>query len=410
MDSLLFQTKGQLGKIKPNVNNLRLTSIGLLANLITAGFMTTIGLLTGPISDYFGIELTAATKMFSWSTGGYFVGSIVAFFLLDYMRARTVMLVFGVAMLAATLLNLLNNEILILQLVLGVVGFLCGAGVCIAGTIISRVWERKPRQVALLSQDAIYNVGGVIFPFVTAYILGAGMHWGATYVVAALLCFAVFYLIFKSSFDFEAKSMQTEQGEPKTEWNMSAILAGVFLFLIILAKYTIVIWLPSYAETYLGATTLQSSELIARLFGVALIGSIIGTILIARVNLTVFVASAVLLGFLACMQITNVKDISALMLVVSILGLSLSVLWNGFVAYGVALLRRPSHKHISYIVFCGGVGSTVAPLMSGEFVEAFGMTAVFDLMAAVYGSVFLGLAGYGFLLRMKAVRAGNNTR
>ena len=405
MDSLPFQAKGQLVNIKPNMNNLRLTSIGLLANLITAGFMTTIGLLTGPISDYFGIELTLATKMFSWATGGYFVGSIVAFFVLDFIRARTVMLIFGIVLLLVTLLNLLNTEVILLQLVLGVSGFLCGIGVCIAGTIMSRVWEHKPRQVALLSQDAIYNVGGVIFPFITAYILGSGMHWGIIYVVASLLCLAVFYLIFKSSFDFEMKPEEVAQGHLEIEWNMSAILAGVFLFLIILAKYTIVIWLPNYAETHLGATTLQSSELIARLFGVALIGSVIGTILVAKVNLTVFVASAVLIGFLACVQITRVADIGSLMLVVSLLGLSLSVLWNGFVAYGVALLRQPSHKHVSYIVFCGGAGSTVAPLMSGEFVEAFGMIGVFNLMSMVYGSVFVGLAGYGVVLRVKAMRS-----
>lgn len=315
------------------------------------------------------------------------------------------MLIFGIVLLTATLLNLLNTEVILLQLVLGVSGFLCGTGVCIAGTIISRVWEHKPRQVALLSQDAIYNVGGVIFPFITAYILGAGMHWGSTYIASALLCLAVFYLVAKSSFDFETRSIQEKQEGLKTEWNMSAVLAGVFLFLIILAKYTIVIWLPNYAETYLGANTLQSSELIARLFGVALIGSIIGTILIAKVNLTVFVASAVLVGFLACVQITRVADIGSLMLVVSLLGLSLSVLWNGFVAYGVALLRRPSHKHVSYIVFCGGAGSTVAPLMSGEFVEAFGMIGVFNLMSIVYGSVFVGLAGYGLVRRIKAMRS-----
>ena len=384
-----------------STNNLRLTSISLLANLVTAGFFTIIGLLTGPISGQFDIELTSVTKQFSWLTGSYFVGSIMTFFILDYMSARIMLLIYAVVIILTAICTVSNTSYTVLPIILGVIGFLSGMAICIAGTLISKIWKHKHRQVALLSQDAAFNIGGVIFPFTAAYILAANIHWGFNYILAASSLIVVLYLTVISSFEFESKQQHEEGNNIKTELNLSVALAGIFLFLVVVGKYIIIIWLPNYAETYLDATTFQSGELIARLFGVALIGSIVGIILIAKVNLTLFVATAVLIGLLSSMQFTKMTDLKGLTLMVSIFGLSLSVLWNGFVAYGVALLHRPSHKHVSYIIFCGGAGATVTPLVSGIFVESFGVIAALNVVAALYGIVFLTIVVHGTALRMK---------
>ena len=384
-----------------NKNDLRLTSISLLANLVTAGFFTVIGLLTGPISQQFGIELTSVTKQFSWLTGCYFVGSMVTFFILDYVSTRTMLLIYAGVILLTAIFAVFNTSRTLLPIILGVIGLLSGMAICIAGTIISKIWRHKHQQIALLSQDVAFNIGGVIFPFSAAYILATGMQWGFSYIVAALGLIVVLYLSVISSFEFEAKPPHGEEEKIKTELNSSVVLAGIFLFLVVVSKYIIIVWLPNYAETYLDATTLQSGELIAKVFGVALIGSVIGTILIAKVNLTLFVATAVLIGFLSSLQFTKMPDIKGLMLMASIFGLSLSVLWNGFVAYGVALLRRPSHKHVSYIIFCGGAGATVTPLVSGIFVESYGVFAVLDVVAALYGMVFLTIVVHGIVLKTR---------
>ena len=384
-----------------STNNLRLTSISLLANLVTAGFFTIIGLLIGPISGQFDIELTSVTKQFSWLTGSYFVGSIMTFFILDYMSARIMLLIYAVVIILTAICTVSNTSYTVLPIILGVIGFLSGMAICIAGTLISKIWKHNHQQVALLSQDAAFNIGGVIFPFTAAYILAANMHWGFNYILAASSLIVVLYLIVISSFEFESKQQHEEGNNIKTELNLSVALAGMFLFLVVVGKYIIIIWLPNYAETYLDATTFQSGELIARLFGVALIGSIVGTLLIAKVNLTLFVATAVLIGLLSSMQLTKMTDLKGLMLMVSIFGLSLAVLWNGFVAYGVALLHRPSHKHVSYIIFCGGAGATITPLVSGIFVESFGVIAALNVVAALYGIVFLTIVVHGTALRMK---------
>lgn len=384
-----------------NINKLRLTVICLLINLITAGFFLTIGLLTGPISEQFGVELTYTAKQFSWLTGSYFAGTIVTFFILDYLSVRTMLLIYGAVIIGAALLSVVNTSIFLLPLILAMIGFLSGISICTAGTVISQIWKGKHQQVALLSQDAAFNVGGVVFPFVTAYILGAGMHWGYSYIVAALTILLVVSLILVSSFEFAPPQPQEQEENARTVFNFKVVLGGVFLFLVVVAKYIIIVWLPTYAETQLGATPLESSELVARVFGVALIGSVVGAIIIAKVNLTLFVAAAVLIGLLSSWQFTKADELQSLMLMVSLFGLSLSVLWNGFIAYGVAGLKSPSHKHISYIVFCGGLAATVTPVLSGLFVESFGLVPIFDAVAVLYGAVFIGIVLHEIAGRLK---------
>lgn len=375
-----------------------MTSISLIANLVAAGFLTTIGLLIGPLSNELDIDLTNATKLFSWLTGSYFIATIVTFIALDYLSIRAMLLLYTAGILLASLGTLAVDSAAYLTVILCVIGFFCGTSICVAGTIIGIIWKQKQQQIILLSQDAIFNIGGIIFPFLTVFILGAGLHWGISYVVAALPLLIVIYLIAISSWNIEFGVEPEAQQTTKTEWNASVILAGIFLFSIIAAKYVYIIWLPNYAETQLGATATQSGELIARMFGVALFGSIIGAILIAKTNLTLFVASAVFIGLLGSLQITGTSDVGELVLAVSLLGLSLSVLYNGFMAYGIAQLSRPSHKHVSYIIFCGSAGAMVAPMASGLLVESFGLTSTLNSVPAIYGFVFIVIAARGISL------------
>lgn len=391
-----------------NANKWRLTLTSYSAGFASAGFFTTIGLLIGPLSEQFGMDISAATKLFTWFTGAYFVGSIVTFFVLDHIRAKTMLLYYGVIVFIASLLNIWNSSTVVLPMILSVIGLLCGISTCTAGTIISKIWNGKHRQAALISQDAVFNVGGVVYPMAAALMLGAGIHWGGVYVIAAVPSVAVIILIVISTFDFEESEPSERKRNTRTEWPIGVILAGLFLFIIILCKYVVVIWMPNYAENYLNATPLESGELIARIFGVALIGSVIGAIVVSRMNIMLFVAIAVVIGFLSSMQFTTQSSLEGLMLMATLFGLSLSVLWSGFIAYGVAFVRNPSHKHVSYILFCGGLGSTVTPLASGFIVESFGVIPMFHVVTALYGLVLLIILAHSASLRMSSMRLGAN--
>ena len=303
-----------------NFNKTRLTVICYGTNLVSAGFFTTMGLLVGPLSEQFGIDAASASRQFTWFTGSYFAGSILSFFVLDHISARSVLFSYGLLFMLLVLVNTVIEQLFLLSSVFCLLGIICGISVCAGSTVISLIWSEKYRQSALIGQDAAFNVGGIVFPLTTAYMLERSIHWGVSYIPAVLPAILFIYLILISSFDFESDRKDTETDNAKVEWNAGVILAGIFLFLVVTSKYITVIWLPNYAETSLNATPLQSGELIARLFGVALVGSVVGAIVVSRVNIMLFAAIAVLVGFLSSMQFTAMTDLEGLMLMVTLFG------------------------------------------------------------------------------------------
>ena len=74
------------------INQTRLMFIPLLATLIMAGFVTTIGLVTEPAANDYGVSIAEIAGQFSWLTAGIFVGGILAFFIFDYLPIRQVIL------------------------------------------------------------------------------------------------------------------------------------------------------------------------------------------------------------------------------------------------------------------------------------------------------------------------------
>ena len=62
-------------------NNVRLFAVCLLAAFVIAGFLAPYGILVGPIAAAFLTEIGVIGSLFSFFTGGIFVGYIVAFYI-----------------------------------------------------------------------------------------------------------------------------------------------------------------------------------------------------------------------------------------------------------------------------------------------------------------------------------------
>ena len=369
-------------------NRLLLTAICLLANFILAGFIVQTGLITEPIAESMGISLVEATKQFTLLYGGYLAGTALVFFGLDYIRINLALIIyaFGTLLAAATLY--IASELITLALLLGVLGTLGGASAGIAGTILGRIWHGNHRQTAFLAQDAAFNFGGTIYPMVTVIILTSGYTWPGIYLFVATGVVLILALLFGADTDHEDKK-QAETTPTRTEWNPGIIAAGLALFIAITAKYIIILWLPNYAEAELAATTEESGQIISTIFGMALAGSIIGTLIVTRIKLIYFMLTAVLLGFISSFQFTLSDTIDDLMLLAGLYGIAISVLYNVFTAYGVEFVVSVTHKHVAYILFCGGIAQTIAPHLSSMLVDASGMTKALTIGAFFYAVVIV---------------------
>ena len=206
-------------------NNIRLFTVCMLAAFVISGFLAPYGLLVGPIANAFATEVGVIGSLFSFFTGGIFVGYIVAFYIFDRVSVKTI-IVISYGVVAITVSGIfLAPAIGMLSTALAVIGFSCSLVVCGSATLISQIWHDKQRQSALVAQDAAFNGGGIFFTAVTAQLIAKDFSWQISYAPPAL--FALMALVL-AAFTRLRIAGQAEQEEKKTtEWNVGIVSVGV---------------------------------------------------------------------------------------------------------------------------------------------------------------------------------------
>ena len=351
---------------------LRLSLVCILIYVVVAGFVTQIGLLTGPIASAYNKEVTSATAIFSFLTGGFLAGTFAAYFLLDYIRIKSMVLGYGLLLIISVSSILFIENYSVLPIFLGIIGFVTGISTCIAGIVIGRLWEAKKRESFFIGLDAAYNLGGVFFPFVTTYILLRQLPWAYCLLAVVIFVVIILYLSLQSGFTNINPDKNTSVSQGKVEWNSGIIIAGVSLFLVIHGKYSIILWLPQYAQNVLALGPEEAGKLISSVFSTALIGSVAGIYIVAKIRIMYFICAALLIGTLSGLLFTFVDSYASAVLIAATFGLAVSVLYNVFVVYGLNFVSQPSHKHISFVIVSSGIAATIAPYSSSLIVKWFG--------------------------------------
>jgi hypothetical protein len=104
-------------------NKHKITLVSFLAYFVMSGMLAPIGIISGPMAEYFDVPITEVTANFSFLTFGLLGGAIFALFVFERIELKNVMIAtFGVIAVCLVSLNLHDNESL-LWLSIGVVGF-----------------------------------------------------------------------------------------------------------------------------------------------------------------------------------------------------------------------------------------------------------------------------------------------
>jgi len=375
-------------------NNVRLFAVCLLAAFVIAGFLAPYGILVGPIADAFLTEIGVIGSLFSFFTGGIFVGYIVAFYIFVQVKVKTIIVVgYGVVALAVTSIFLAPG-IVTLSTALAVIGFCCSLIVCGSVTLISQTWHGKQRQSALVAQDAAFNGGGIFFTAITAHLIGNNLSWQVGYVPPALFALMTIALAIFTRLRITG---QTEQkSNEMTEWNAGIILVGVAVMLFMAAKLTVIVWAPQYLEQEFGASPRQASNVMTNVFQAAFLGSLVGTYVVSKVRIHYFLAMMISLGVIATLVMLLTEDLQVVTAMGYLFGLSVSATFNSYMAFALGFVSSPNHRNVAYMLLAGAVGSGLGPLISSQSVLITDTTRTpiifaFSLMALVLAAVlFIG--------------------
>ncbi len=378
-----------------SINQYRLMLLPLLATLIMAGFVTTVGLLTAPAAETYGVEITSISAQFTWLTGGIFLGGVVAFFIFDYLSIKSVIVwMYGLSAILIGVLHL-SGVYSLLPWLFFVIGLLLAVVTCGAVTVITQQWMGKQRQMIMVGQDAMFNGGGIIFSFAATWFVVRELPWTSVYVVVAgLIAFVVLLSVVS---DFKPQVTLDDDDEPTGVggWNTGIILVGISLALFMLAKISIFVWAPQYLEQNFGATVEASGTFMGNIFTAAFIGSLFGTWAASRVDVKYLLFCFVFISTASVFAFTQTDSVDVMLLLAYCYGVSVSATYNSYVAFGLSFIVSPNHKNVVYLQLMSGLGSTLAPFASSMIVERGGdiETAIqFCFVTLVLVAISLGIA------------------
>ncbi len=361
--------------------------------------MTTVGLLTEPAALKYGVELTDIASQFTWFTGGVFLGGILSFFVFDYFAIKRVILWSYVVSVGLILWLHFSAQYFLLPFLLTTIGAFMAIVICGGVTVITQQWVGKQRQMIMVSQDVMFNGGGIVFSGAATWFVLNQFEWTAVYLIVAGLIGVVVLLAVTSSFEpvveMEDETEDEAEGEMEDEtedevdvvgtWNAGIILVGISLLLFMMAKISIFVWAPQFIQQTLGVGPEVGGQFMANVFTAAFIGSLLGTWAASKIEVKYLLYCFVVVSMLSVFALTVVSSTSIVLLLAYGYGISVSATYNSYVAFGLSFVEQPSHKNVVYLQLMSGLGSTLAPFISSMIV------AVTDSMTSAMQFCFVTL-------------------
>ena len=254
------------------LNKQRITLSAFLAYFCVSGALSSIGLVSGPMAEYFGASVTEITANFSWLTVGLLVGAGLALYVVQRFPLRAVQLsVF--ALIAGSLAALrVVPDVQWVWPLLGVVGVSLGVGLAAAASTIAGTYADNQRASMLVITDAAFSIAGWVCAGLTLYFIGQAMHWSSGYLFVAAVAGLVVVLAAVSTFPGHDRAAPDElpgdalpiAGDAPNGWPLAVWLCIGALCLYTLGQYAMLWWLPQHLQSTLGAPAQEAGVVVGR--------------------------------------------------------------------------------------------------------------------------------------------------
>lgn len=349
-------------------NKKRITLVSFLAYFVMSGMLAPIGIISGPMSEHFGQPITELTAHFSWLTFGILGGSIIALLVFNWVPLRKLMIGLYGMILVCLISFLLHDNMDLIWPALGLVGVCCGVGLAAAALTISRTYEMDRRASMLVITDGSFSVAGIVCSGVAVIFIAREFHWSGAYQFVALIAGIVLLLAVFSTFPKTTTDVQEKQA--REPWPASVWLCVVALFLYTLGQYSMLWWLPNYAETQLGAPREQAGQLVSQFWTGMFVAQIFVAWWVLKVGVRRLVLVAGIGSSVSSIPLWLYGDIDGLIVLATIWGFANMGLLKIVLSFATQMLRVPTPRLISTLLLGGSIGTAISPWVTSQVVAA----------------------------------------
>lgn len=352
-----------------------------------SGMLAPIGIIAGPIAELFGRPITDVMAQFSWLTVGNLIGASMALVLIDWIQLKRLMaLVYGLILLSLLSLNVVT-ELTVIGAALGIVGICSGLGLAGAALVISRSYDAERRASMLVITDGSFSVAGFVCAAIATWLVAREFHWSGVYQFVALIAAIILLLTFASAFP------TTTAGEyktvPKERWPLSVWLCVGALFLYTLGQYSMLWWLPNYAETNLGATREQAGNLVGLFWFGMFAAQIFVAWWVMKVGVRRLVLIAGAMTSLFSVPLWIYGEISGLSVFAFMWGIANLSLLKVVLSFATQMVQLPTARLVSSLLLGATLGTAVSPWVTSQIVVATDNHFVLQFSTACYVTLTL---------------------
>ncbi len=377
-------------------------SYGLVLALACAMFfmfaMTTdaVGEIIKIAKTEMSIDNTQASA-FHWSTmvaialSGFFLGTLAD----KFGRKKSIifgLFLYGIASALFYFANTLNAYVIILFISGLAIGIFKTAALALLGDITSNSREHSQKMNLL---EGFFAVGAVIGPMLVIQFNEAGISWKWLYLVAAAMCAAMILATFATRFPdpkIEGENVSMARTFSMVG-NKTALYFALAIAMYVACEVAIFVWMPSYAEGFVGSDLAMNFALygVSIFFALRAIGRFLASWALGKFDWKVFLLIFAALIFL-CFLLTVIVGKKAGVFLLPISGLFMSMIYPTVNSKGISAFPSDQHGSVAgLLLFFTAAGAALGPVLMAFVSDKFAdgnLTAGF-VLATVFAGILL---------------------
>ena len=370
------------------------TAVAIASYVIVAGIFTQGGVVLQPAATYFHATLPDTAALFSYVGAGNLCGILVSIFVFTVFSIRQVMTAAYVLMCCAVGVMATAHSLPVACATIFVIGLAVGTGLSAGAVILAKLYEDRARAVAFLSTDCAFSATGFVIPAAAGAAFTAGWAWWGGYAMVACIAAATLIAVALIAFPVTGRAAAAhpaagEAARPGAYLTIALFALGLALYLC--GQTTFTIWAPAVLQNLLGVPALQAGTIVSSFFGPSSLGLVTAAVLVSRVPPRFVLLFALAMGTVLTLVLASLADAHAFFLVTFAFGFSTTCMFKLMISIGSEQLPTSPPTLVTFLLFCSGIGTTAAPIVSGQLVKLAGIHASLWVAFGFYAATMLAI-------------------